>query len=121
MQFQLTLYQTFCSTPLPITHRRLTKRQRAKTNKTMKSASPSCKDWGSYFYKNQKYRPLEIEISVILFQKFLIFYLCVFSENAKFSSEYSFKGILPVYVLSKFTWVTSFLGAPTSGRSFLAL
>ena len=36
---------------------------------------------------------MEIEkkiFSVVSFQKFLIFYLCVFSENAQFPSEYSF-------------------------------
>ena len=44
-----------------------------------------CKDGGSYFYKNKKYRPLEIEkkfFSAILFQKFLIFPICPFSEKA---------------------------------------
>ena len=37
-------------------------------------------DGGSYFYKNQKYRQLEIEkkISVVSFQKFLIFPIWVF-------------------------------------------
>ena len=45
-----------------------------------------CKDDGSYFYKNQKYKRLEIEkenCSVMPFQKFLIFLICVFSENAQ--------------------------------------
>ena len=39
-----------------------------------------CTDGGSYFYKNQKYRPLETEkrfFWVISFQKFLIFHICV--------------------------------------------
>ena len=56
-----------------------------------------CKEGGLYFYKNKKYRPLEIEkknfFLFILFQKFLIFYVCIFSENAQFLSEYSFKDI----------------------------
>ena len=46
----------------------------------------TCKDGGSYFYTNQKYRPLEIEkknFSVNSFQKIPIFHLCVFSENTK--------------------------------------
>ena len=59
-----------------------------------------CKEGGSYFYKNKKYRPLEIEkknfFSFILFQKFLIFYVCIFSENAQFLSEHSFKDIKQV-------------------------
>ena len=54
-----------------------------------------CNDGGSYFYNNKKYRLLEIEkknvFLVISFQKFLIFYVCAFSENAQFSSECSFK------------------------------
>ena len=41
----------------------------------------------SYFYKNQKHTPLEIGkiyfFSVVPFQKFPIFYICVFSENAQ--------------------------------------
>ena len=53
-----------------------------------------CKEGGSYLYKNQKYRPLKIQnkifFSVISFQIFLICHMCVFSENAEFSSEYSF-------------------------------
>ena len=39
-----------------------------------------CKDGGSYFYKNQNYRRLEI----ISFQKFLNFHLRGFSENAQY-------------------------------------
>ena len=44
-----------------------------------------CKDGSSYFYKYQKYRSLEIEkkIPVISFQKFLMFYICVFPEYAQ--------------------------------------
>ena len=42
-----------------------------------------CKDGGSYFYKNQKCRPLKVEKkSVISFQKFLNFPTCVISEDA---------------------------------------
>ena len=51
------------------------------------STQNKCKDWGSNFYKNKKYRPLEIEknnfFSVISIQKFLIFPICVFPENAQ--------------------------------------
>ena len=47
-----------------------------------------CKDGGSIFYKNKKYRQLEIEkknfFSFISFQKFLIFPIWTFSENAMF-------------------------------------
>ena len=54
-----------------------------------------CKDGGSYFQKNQKHRPLEIEkkifFSAISFQKFPIFHVCSFSENTHVSSEHSFK------------------------------
>ena len=44
-----------------------------------------CKDGSSYLYKNIKYRRLEIEkkISVISFQKFLIFPIWALSENAQ--------------------------------------
>ena len=46
-----------------------------------------CEDGGSYFYKNQKYRPLEIEkkilFQLISFQKILIFHVRVFSENVQ--------------------------------------
>ena len=46
-----------------------------------------CKDEGWHFYKNQKYTPLEKGkknfFSVDLFQKILIFHICVFSENAQ--------------------------------------
>ena len=42
------------------------------------------KDGASRFYKNKKCRPLEIERKIVIsFQKFLIFYICVFSENAQ--------------------------------------
>ena len=41
----------------------------------------------SYFYENQKYSLLEREkkdfLSVIPFQKILIFHICVFSENVQ--------------------------------------
>ena len=53
-----------------------------------------CKDGGSYFYKNKKYRPFEIErkiFSVISFQKFLIFHKCVFQKMLNVSSEDFFK------------------------------
>ena len=45
-----------------------------------------CKDRGSYFYKNQKYRRMEIEkkiFSAISFKKFLIFPIWPFLENAQ--------------------------------------
>ena len=41
---------------------------------------------GSYFYKNQKYRQLEKEnknFSIVWFQKFLIFPIWAFLENAQ--------------------------------------
>ena len=34
------------------------------------STQNKCKDWGSNFYKNQKYRPLEIEKKIIFFSHF---------------------------------------------------
>ena len=41
----------------------------------------------SYFYKNKKYRPLEVEkkffFSLNSFQKMLIFHKCVSSENTQ--------------------------------------
>ena len=47
----------------------------------------SCKDGGSCFYKNQKYRWFEIEkkpfFSVIPLEKFLIFPIWAFPENAQ--------------------------------------
>ena len=46
------------------------------------STKIKCKDGGSYFYKNQKYRRLEIEKKKS-FQKFLIVPTCTFSENAQ--------------------------------------
>ena len=55
----------------------------------MESSQPKvkCKDGGSYFYKNKKCRPLEIEkknfFSVNSFQKILIFHICVFLGNAQ--------------------------------------
>ena len=45
-----------------------------------------CKDGGSNFYKNKKYRRLEKEkkiVPVISFHKFLIFPIWAFSENAQ--------------------------------------
>ena len=39
MRFQLALNKTFCPNPQPLTHGRLTQRQRTKINKTMLSAS----------------------------------------------------------------------------------
>ena len=55
------------------------------------------KDGSSYFYKNKKYRPLEIEKKTF-FSYFIskFFYMCVFSGNAQFLSEYSFnkQGVL---------------------------
>ena len=54
-----------------------------------------CKDKASYFHKNKKYRPFEIEkknfFSVISFQKFLIFHKCVFQKMLHVSPEHSFK------------------------------
>ena len=47
-----------------------------------------CEHGGPYFYKNQKYKLLKIEkkkfFSVNSFQKFLIFPLWAFSENAQY-------------------------------------
>ena len=44
-----------------------------------------CKGRGSYFYKDKKYRWLEKEkkLGVISFQKFLIFPIWAFPENAQ--------------------------------------
>ena len=48
---------------------------------------------GSYFYENQKYRPLEIEKKKFCFSYFIseIANFSYFPENAQFSSEYCFK------------------------------
>ena len=63
-----------------------------------------CKDGGSYFYKNQKYRPLEIGgkfffFSVISFQKFLYFQKCVFQKMFNVLSDYSFNFLFINYFL----------------------
>ena len=58
------------------------------------STKIKCEDGGSYFYKNQKYRPLEIEkniLSINLFQKILIFLYACFQKTLNVSSEHSFK------------------------------
>ena len=50
-------------------------------------AKIKCKGGDSYFYNNRIYRPLEIEtnfFSIISFQRFLIFHICGFSENAQY-------------------------------------
>ena len=49
------------------------------------STENKIKGGGSYFYKNQKYRRLEIEkkIFLILFQKFLIIPIWAFLENVQ--------------------------------------
>ena len=57
------------------------------------STKINCKDGGSYFYKNKKYRLLEIEKKIFFssFQKILIFHICVFQKMVNVSSEHSFK------------------------------
>ena len=47
------------------------------------STKIKCKDGRSHFYKNQKYKPLEVEIffKVISFQKFLIVLYVFFLEK----------------------------------------
>ena len=45
---------------------------------------------GFIFLKNQKYILLEIENRVILFQKFLIFHICLFKKIINVTPEHSF-------------------------------
>ena len=67
------------------------------------SAKNKIKDGGSYFYKNQKYRPLEIEkiifFSVNSFQKILIFFIPeYFQKMLNISSEHSFNGAMLIII-----------------------
>ena len=57
-----------------------------------------CKDGGSYFYKNQNYRPLEIENKIFLvLQKFLIFHKCVFQKMLNVLVEHSLNFFLFIF------------------------
>ena len=54
-----------------------------------------CKDGGSYFYKNQKYRPLEIGGKIFFFQLFHFRNSYIF-KNAFFRKYSMFRRIIPL-------------------------